>query len=201
MVPDARSYAEEAFRDGPVLGSQVTELALPLVALLQLGATSTAVGVLRALEFVPYLLLTLPVGMLADRRRRRPEPAPEPPSGPRGLRAMLAGWRQVAHKPAAASQHHPYRRQQPVRRRLRAGPDCLRGPRAGLRGLALAPSAGPIPVLVAGQVILGMGIALFNLQSLSLRQAITTPSRWRSSCSTRVPGCCWAARRSRCWPA
>jgi hypothetical protein len=29
------------------VGSQVTELALPLVALLQLGATSTEVGVLR----------------------------------------------------------------------------------------------------------------------------------------------------------
>ncbi len=46
---------------------------------------------------------------------------------------------------------------------------------AGMLIMALAPSAGPIPVLVAGQVILGMGIALFNLQSLSLRQAITTP--------------------------
>src|SRR6266545_3101580 len=42
---------------------------------------------------------------------------------------------------------------------------------AGMLIMALAPSAGPIPVLV----ILGMGIALFNLQSLSLRQAITTP--------------------------
>src|SRR6266545_4852789 len=37
---------------------------------------------------------------------------------------------------------------------------------AGMLIMALAPSAGPIPVLVAGQVILGMGIALFNLQSL-----------------------------------
>ena len=54
------------------IGSQVTELALPLVALLQLGATSAEVGVLRAVAFVPYLVLTLPVGVLADRRRRRP---------------------------------------------------------------------------------------------------------------------------------
>jgi MFS family permease len=52
---------------------------------------------------------------------------------------------------------------------------CLASPigAAGMLIMALAPSAGPIPVLVAGQVILGMGIALFNLQSLSLRQAIT----------------------------
>jgi MFS family permease len=59
---------------------------------------------------------------------------------------------------------------------------CLASPigAAGMLIMALAPSAGPIPVLVAGQVILGMGIALFNLQSLSLRQAITTPSRSRS---------------------
>jgi MFS family permease len=54
------------------VGSQVTELALPLVALLQLGASSTEVGVLRAVAFVPYLVLSLPAGVLADRRRRRP---------------------------------------------------------------------------------------------------------------------------------
>ena len=54
------------------LGSEVTELALPLVALLQRGASSGEVGVLRAAQFLPFLLLTLPAGVLADRVRRRP---------------------------------------------------------------------------------------------------------------------------------
>jgi MFS family permease len=54
------------------LGSQVTTLALPLVALLQLNASSSQVGLLRASQYVPFLLLTLPVGVLADRVRRRP---------------------------------------------------------------------------------------------------------------------------------
>jgi hypothetical protein len=35
------------------VGSEVTELALPLVALLQLGASSGEVGVLRAAQFLP----------------------------------------------------------------------------------------------------------------------------------------------------
>lgn len=53
-------------------GSAVTLLALPLVALLQLGASSAQVGLLAAAGFLPYLLFTLPVGVLADRVRRRP---------------------------------------------------------------------------------------------------------------------------------
>jgi MFS family permease len=318
------------------VGSQVTELALPLVALLQLGASSTAVGLLRAVEFVPYLLLTLPVGVLADRRRRRPlmigadlgraallalvpigvlldllslpllgavavgagaltvvfdvcylsvlpglvgreqiqqanggleasraaaaiagpglggalvsllrasgavivdaasflvsaaclltirrpEPAPEPPSGARGPRALLAGWHQVARSPVlrpntaymaasnlCGSAFGPVLIVFEVRelrlsglaigavamlgnvgflagtfvtRRLGArigiGPVICMASAIGATGMmimALAPRAAAIPVLVAGQAILGAGIALFNLQSLSLRQAIT----------------------------
>jgi MFS family permease len=318
------------------IGNQVTDLALPLVALLQLGASSTAVGLLRAVEFAPYLLLTLPVGVLADRRRRRPlmigadlgraallalvplgvlldllslpllgviavgsgaltvvfdvcyqsalpglvrreqlqqanggleasraaaaiagpglggalvsllrasgavivdaasfvvsavcllairrpEPAPEPPSGARGLRSLLAGWQQVRRSPLlrpntlymatsnlCGSAFMPVLIVFEVRelrlsglaigvvamlgnvgflagtfvtRRLgvRIGIGrviCVASPvgAGGMLIMALAPRAGPIPVLVAGQALLGTGIALFNLQSLSLRQAIT----------------------------
>ena len=54
------------------LGAAVTQVALPLVALLTLGASAAQVGLLRAAEFVPYLLLTLPAGALVDRVRRRP---------------------------------------------------------------------------------------------------------------------------------
>src|SRR5689334_23765481 len=54
------------------LGTAMTQVALPLVALLTLGATAAEVGLLRTAEFLPYLLLTLPAGALVDRVRRRP---------------------------------------------------------------------------------------------------------------------------------
>ena len=54
------------------LGAAVTQIALPLVALLTLEASAAEVGLLRAAEFLPYLLLTLPAGALVDRVRRRP---------------------------------------------------------------------------------------------------------------------------------
>ncbi len=54
------------------LGSEISELAFPLLALLTLGATDTEVGTLRAVLFAPFLIATLPVGAIADRRRRRP---------------------------------------------------------------------------------------------------------------------------------
>src|SRR4051794_614991 len=54
------------------LGAAVTQVALPLVALLTLSASSAQIGLLRAAEFLPYLLLTLPAGALVDRVRRRP---------------------------------------------------------------------------------------------------------------------------------
>jgi MFS family permease len=54
------------------LGAAMTQVALPLVALLTLGASAAEVGLLRTAEFLPYLLLTLPAGALVDRVRRRP---------------------------------------------------------------------------------------------------------------------------------
>lgn len=55
-----------------MFGSEVSELALPLVAILVLEADAAELGLLGAARFAPFLLLTLPVGVLADRRRRRP---------------------------------------------------------------------------------------------------------------------------------
>jgi MFS family permease len=54
------------------LGSQVTLLALPLTAILLFRATPFQVGVLTTLEFLPWLLLGLPVGVWVDRLRRKP---------------------------------------------------------------------------------------------------------------------------------
>lgn len=53
-------------------GSEIGELALPLLALVTLSASAGELGVLRAAQFLPFLLATLPLGVLVDRRRRRP---------------------------------------------------------------------------------------------------------------------------------
>jgi MFS family permease len=54
------------------LGSQVTLLALPLVAIVSLDASPFQVAVLPFLAAVPFLLLSLPVGVWIDRLRRKP---------------------------------------------------------------------------------------------------------------------------------
>jgi len=55
-----------------LFGSEVTELALPLVAVLALDAGAGQMGLLAAARFAPFLLVTLPAGVWVDRRRRRP---------------------------------------------------------------------------------------------------------------------------------
>ena len=53
-------------------GTQVSQLAVPTVAILLLHATPFQVGLLTALEFLPFPVLGLIVGVYADRLRRRP---------------------------------------------------------------------------------------------------------------------------------
>ncbi|MGE7389363.1 MFS transporter [Streptomyces sp. NPDC004126] len=54
-----------------LLGTQVTNLALPLTAITAFDATDEQVGFLRFLQLVPYLGLALVFGVWADRARRR----------------------------------------------------------------------------------------------------------------------------------
>ncbi|MFL1378359.1 MFS transporter [Nocardiopsis protaetiae] len=54
-----------------LLGTQVTNLALPLTAIIAFNATDEQVGVLRFLQLVPYLGLALVFGVWVDRVRRR----------------------------------------------------------------------------------------------------------------------------------
>src|SRR5687767_965301 len=54
------------------LGSGVTALALPLTAVLLLGAGAMEMGVLRASATFPVLLLALVAGVWVDRLPRRP---------------------------------------------------------------------------------------------------------------------------------
>ncbi len=55
-----------------LFGSQITFLALPLTAVLVLKASPVQMGILGAVEFAPFLLLSLFAGVWADRLRRRP---------------------------------------------------------------------------------------------------------------------------------
>ncbi|WP_256728925.1 MFS transporter [Microbacterium oleivorans] len=50
----------------------MSELAVPLLAVVSLGASAGQAGMLGAARWVPFLLLALPLGVLVDRMRRRP---------------------------------------------------------------------------------------------------------------------------------
>jgi len=53
-------------------GSQVSGLALPLVAIIVLDASAFEVAALGTVEFAPFILFTLPAGVWVDRLPRRP---------------------------------------------------------------------------------------------------------------------------------
>ena len=53
-------------------GSQVGQLALPLVAILVIDASAFEVAALTTVEFLPFILFTLPAGVWVDRLPRRP---------------------------------------------------------------------------------------------------------------------------------
>jgi MFS family permease len=54
-----------------VFGDQITQLGLPLVAVLTLGADASQMGLLTAVGLLPHLLFSLPAGVWLDRVRLR----------------------------------------------------------------------------------------------------------------------------------
>jgi len=54
------------------LGSQVSLLALPLIAVVLLNADANQMGILTAVGYVPFILVGLQAGVWVDRMRRRP---------------------------------------------------------------------------------------------------------------------------------
>jgi MFS family permease len=62
-----------------------------------------------------------------------------------------------------------------VARRLGVGPTIVVGAATGIAALLipLAPESGPIPLLIASQLIISFGLPLYNITQVSLRQAIT----------------------------
>ena len=55
-----------------VFGSAITQLALPLIAATVLDVSPFEFGLLTTIEFLPFILLSLPAGVWVDRLRRRP---------------------------------------------------------------------------------------------------------------------------------
>jgi MFS family permease len=53
-------------------GSQISQLAIPLLAIVLLNASAFEVGLLTSVGFLPFLLFGLPAGVWVDRLRRRP---------------------------------------------------------------------------------------------------------------------------------
>ncbi len=53
-------------------GSQIGQLALPLVAILVLDASAFEVAALGTVQFLPFIIFTLPAGVWVDRLPRRP---------------------------------------------------------------------------------------------------------------------------------
>ncbi|MFC4159667.1 MFS transporter [Chitinimonas lacunae] len=53
-------------------GSHITQLALPLTAAVMLNATPMQMGILGAVEMLPFALFSLHAGVLIDRQRRMP---------------------------------------------------------------------------------------------------------------------------------
>ncbi len=61
-----------AAQSASLLGSEITALALPLMAVLALDASPGQMGLLAAAGTAPFLLCSLLAGVWIDRRRRRP---------------------------------------------------------------------------------------------------------------------------------
>ena len=55
-----------------VFGSSITQLAIPIIAATVLNVGAFEFGLLTTIEFLPFILLSLPAGVLVDRLRRRP---------------------------------------------------------------------------------------------------------------------------------
>jgi MFS family permease len=55
-----------------LMGSQVSQIAIPFIAAVVLGSSAFQVALLGTVEMLPFILLTLPAGAWLDRVRRRP---------------------------------------------------------------------------------------------------------------------------------
>ncbi len=77
LVSESRVWSVPNFRRlwtasaASSFGSELSEIALPLLVIVTLSADASQVGWLRTAQFLPFLLVTLPIGVLADRWQRQ----------------------------------------------------------------------------------------------------------------------------------
>lgn len=69
-VPHPRLQAHLVFHFVQQFRGQITLLALPLTAVFLLDASPTQMGFLTAMEIAPFVLLSLPGGVLLDRMKK-----------------------------------------------------------------------------------------------------------------------------------
>ena len=117
-------------------GAQITNLALPLTAALLLHATPLQMGMLVALETLPFALVSLHAGVLIDRMRKLPVVIVVGPRARRGARWSC----RLPRSPTAVDRGAVRRRlllRRAERRRRRRLPGAARadgGPQAARRG-------------------------------------------------------------------
>ena len=145
-----------------LLGDQVTLIALPLVAVLELHASAAQMGYLTAAAVLPNLVFSLPAGAAVDRyghrrqaddrRRRGPRPAAGARAPERRLRPAVAGPALRDRLPGGQPERAVHGRlQRPVRgagaaRRLRGRHVAANGSRAF--SFVAGPSIGGVLVQV-----------------------------------------------------
>ena len=187
LAPSGLSQALVGRDDQPVRVAG-RALAIGFVAILVLDASAFEVAVLGTLNFLPFILFTLPAGVWIDRLRRRPiliagdfAPGGAPRHCPDRLRrrradALAALRRRLPHRhlhgllrrgvpvvPAVARRaRSDHRRQLEARdlplRGSRRGPRLRRGARRDLHGP-------PTPLLVDAVSFLGSGMFLLGIRS------------------------------------
>jgi MFS family permease len=172
------------------LGSQVSLLALPLVAIITLEVSAFEVALLGVVEFAPFILVTLPAGVWVDRLRRLPILV----AGDLGRAVLLATiplawaldvltiWQLYAVGSGVGVctvffdvAYQSYPPSLVDRQQLVEGNAKLEVSRSGARETAperLAPQSEPLPFLIAAQAMVGFGLPLYNVT----RSACARPS-------------------------
>ena len=110
------------------VGSQVTGLALPLVAIITLDVSAFEVALLGVIEFAPFILISLPAGVWVDRHAPEADPHRRRlrPGGAAGDDSHRVRGRR-ADDLAALRRRLPLRRADGVlRRRVSVVPACTR---------------------------------------------------------------------------
>ena len=176
------------------VGSALSLVAVPLLAVESLNASGAEVGLVRSAQTLPFLLLALPVGWLADRmsRRRLMLIADAVRAVYLAVNSLAAQAFQTAllllvtrslDRSAAAfgftvaafgagfllgAAISP-----DAARRFGTGPFVIAAAMIGAAGIAMVAVSASFALIIAGTAISGAGPGMFNLHSIAVRQRLT----------------------------